>query len=98
MSNEYIASIDQGTSSTRVLLLSSSTFDLLASHQIEHPLHRPHPGFSDIDPLEVLANTIICLTESIRKGLLIDPNLKVVSIGMYSIFFFFIIYFKYFLS
>lgn len=73
-----IASIDQGTSSTRVLLVSSSG-KILSSHQVEHSQHYPQAGHVEHDPLEIWLNVKICLTESLRK---VNGRVKVVGVGI----------------
>lgn len=55
-----IAALDQGTTSTRVLVVSddgSADIQLALRHQ----QHHPHPGWVEHDPLELLANLQRCL-------------------------------------
>ncbi len=73
-----IASIDQGTSSTRVLLVSSSG-KILSSHQVEHVQHYPSPGYVEHDPLEIWQNVKLCLSESLHKS---KVPVKVVGVGI----------------
>jgi glycerol kinase len=62
-----IASIDQGTSSTRVLLVSV-TGSVISSYQLEHTQHYPTAGFVEHDPLEIWKNVKLCLCEAIRNA------------------------------
>jgi glycerol kinase len=41
---EVVASIDQGTQSTRVFLFDRSTMQPVAHHQVSFPQIHPHPG------------------------------------------------------
>ena len=49
---EYIASIDQGTTSTRCILFNHSG-QIVSSHQMEHEQIYPKPGWVEHDPLEI---------------------------------------------
>jgi glycerol kinase len=52
----YVAAIDQGTTSTRCLLVGHDGRPV-ASHQLEHTQHLPRPGWVEHDPDEIWANT-----------------------------------------
>jgi glycerol kinase len=78
MSTACIAAIDQGTSSSRVLLISSSG-RVLSSHQLEHTQHYPTSGQVEHDPLEIWKNVKICLSEALRKS---SIELRVVAVGI----------------
>ena len=52
----YVAAIDQGTTSTRCLLVDHGGRPV-ASHQLEHAQHLPRPGWVEHDPGEIWANT-----------------------------------------
>jgi glycerol kinase len=54
--NGYVAAIDQGTTSTRCLLVGHDGRPA-ASHQLEHTQHLPRPGWVEHDPDEIWANT-----------------------------------------
>ena len=49
---DYIASIDQGTTSTRCMLFDHSG-QIVSSHQLEHEQIYPKPGWVEHDPLEI---------------------------------------------
>ncbi|MFV3308337.1 FGGY-family carbohydrate kinase [Pseudomonas sp. NY15181] len=56
----HIAALDQGTTSTRVLVTSQDgSADIHLS--LRHRQHHPHPGWVEHDPLELLANLQSCL-------------------------------------
>jgi len=73
-----IAAIDQGTSSTRVLIINSSG-QILSSYQMEHTQYYPVSGQVEHDPIEIWNSVLICLSEAIA-ALLIE--IKIVSIGI----------------
>ena len=52
----YIGAIDQGTTSTRFILFSSSG-EIVASDQIEHRQIYPKPGWVEHDCAEIWENT-----------------------------------------
>lgn len=78
MATACIAAIDQGTSSSRVLLVASSG-RIVSSHQLEHSQHYPTPGQVEHDPLEIFKNVKICLSEAIRKA---PIEVEVVAVGI----------------
>jgi glycerol kinase len=79
MSISCIASIDQGTSSTRVLIISSNGA-IFSSHQMEHTQHYPSAGQVEHDPLEIWKNTKICLSKAIEG--VKDEHVKIVGVGI----------------
>lgn len=55
-----IAALDQGTTSTRVLVVTpEGSADIQLS--LRHQQHHPHPGWVEHDPLELLSNIQRCL-------------------------------------
>jgi glycerol kinase len=73
-----IASIDQGTSSTRVLIINSQG-QVLGSHQVEHTQFFPVAGQVEHDPLEIWNSVKICLSGAIGG---ISTKAQVVAIGI----------------
>eukprot|EP01129_Flabellula_baltica_P010676 TRINITY_DN4531_c0_g1_i2.p2 TRINITY_DN4531_c0_g1~~TRINITY_DN4531_c0_g1_i2.p2 ORF type:complete len:211 (-),score=51.27 TRINITY_DN4531_c0_g1_i2:923-1555(-) len=59
----FIASIDQGTSSTRVILYTSDTLNPVKTVQKNYELNSPNPGWVDLDPKMILETTLTCLRE-----------------------------------
>jgi glycerol kinase len=53
---EYVAAIDQGTTSTRCLLIDQDGHPV-AAHQLEHAQLLPRPGWVEHDPEEIWTNT-----------------------------------------
>eukprot|EP01038_Epipyxis_sp_PR26KG_P005381 gene5381-7460_t len=76
-----IASIDQGTSSSRVLIVSTEGIPtILSSHQIEISQYYPKPGYVEHDPVEIYQSVLICLANALHK--IQDQNIKIISIGI----------------
>eukprot|EP00591_Stephanopyxis_turris_P010983 CAMPEP_0195511574 /NCGR_PEP_ID=MMETSP0794_2-20130614/3845_1 /TAXON_ID=515487 /ORGANISM="Stephanopyxis turris, Strain CCMP 815" /LENGTH=545 /DNA_ID=CAMNT_0040639201 /DNA_START=218 /DNA_END=1855 /DNA_ORIENTATION=+ len=61
-SSTYIAAIDQGTSSSRVILYDSETLTPVASHQetLASATSAPHPGWSQMNPTLLLKSVETC--------------------------------------
>lgn len=78
-SARFVGSIDQGTSSTRFMIFSSSG-DVVSIHQLEHTQHYPQPGFVEHDPLEILANTKLCMNEALKKANLTSEDIAAIGI------------------
>jgi len=53
---EYVASIDQGTTSTRCIIFNHSG-EIVSSHQLEHKQIYPQPGWVEHNPNEIWART-----------------------------------------
>jgi glycerol kinase len=49
-----VAAIDQGTTSTRLLVVADGVAEI--RHAVRHRQHHPRPGWVEHDPLELLAN------------------------------------------
>ena len=64
-SAKLIASIDQGTTSTRVIIFDE-TAKTVAVHQKEHEQIYPKDGWCEHDPLEILASTTECLDKAVE--------------------------------
>jgi glycerol kinase len=65
--NEYIAAIDQGTTSTRCMIFNHSG-EPVGVHQIEHEQIFPQPGWVEHDPIEIWRNTESVIREALRKA------------------------------
>ncbi len=80
-----IASIDQGTSSTRFLVFESDTGKLIVSHQVEvRQLCGPHDGWLEMDANEIIASVEQCI-EIVCKWLNqhgVSPSEFIKSIGI----------------
>ena len=65
---DFIASIDQGTTSTRCILFNHSG-QIVSSHQMEHEQIYPKPGWVEHDPLEIWDRC-----KDVIKGALLDAD------------------------
>ncbi|OHT09386.1 glycerol kinase family protein [Tritrichomonas foetus] len=61
-----IGAIDQGTSSTRFTVYSS-TGEMLVSHQVPVKRSTPHPGWIEQDPLEIIGSVGTCMDKVTKK-------------------------------
>lgn len=64
---KYILALDQGTTSSRAVLIGENG-DLKASSQKEFTQHFPSPGLVEHDPLEIWTSQASCITEVLLKG------------------------------
>ncbi|XP_047140126.1 glycerol kinase 3 isoform X1 [Hydra vulgaris] len=69
----YVGAIDQGTSSSRFLVFSAETGDLIASHQVETHSVYQQEGWCQQDPKEILDSVLLCIESVVsnmkQKGL-----------------------------
>ena len=63
----YIASIDQGITSTRCMIFTHKG-EPVGVYQMEHEQIFPKPGWVEHDPLEIWARTQDVIREAMRKG------------------------------
>ena len=64
---KYIASIDQGTTSTRCMIFNHRG-EPVGLYQLEHKQIYPCPGWVEHDPLEIWRNTTVVVREALRKS------------------------------
>jgi glycerol kinase len=64
---KYIASIDQGTTSTRCMIFNHQG-EPVSLHQLEHKQILPRPGWVEHDPLEIWRNATVVIWEALRKA------------------------------
>ncbi len=64
---EYIASIDQGTTSTRCILFNHGG-EIISCHQLEHKQIYPQPGWVEHNPNEIWARTQDVIMEAMRNA------------------------------
>jgi glycerol kinase len=77
--SRYIASLDQGTTSTRCILFDQ-TGTPISSAQREHKQIFPQPGWVEHDPLEIWARTEGMLAEAIARAQLTPSNIAAIGI------------------
>jgi len=76
---QYIAAIDQGTTSTRCVIFDSKG-RVVAGDQLEHTQRFPRPGWVEHDALEILANTRRVVAGALAKADLTGASLAAVGI------------------
>ena len=64
---KYIASIDQGTTSTRFIVFNHAG-EVVAVDQKEHRQIYPKPGWVEHDPLEIWVKTHDVMKGALQKG------------------------------
>ena len=73
----FVAAIDQGTSSTRVILYNSRG-ESLVTHQVPLKLITPSPGWVEQDPMEILDTVKVCMQQVAEKakeqGFTVSPS------------------------
>lgn len=65
-----LASIDQGTSSSRVILYDAGTLKPVASHQVQlaDATTTPSPGWSQMDPIAIVSSVEECTSAVLQKA------------------------------
>jgi glycerol kinase len=76
---DYIAAIDQGTTSTRCMVFDQSG-DVVAVDQMEHEQIFPRAGWVEHDPVEVWNNTREVIGGALGKANLSSSNIKALGI------------------
>ncbi len=79
MSTQYVASIDQGTTSTRCMIFDHAGLPV-ASAQIEHEQIFPQAGWVEHDPEEIWTNTQKCIEDALKKANLTSADIAAVGI------------------
>ena len=78
-SKKYVASIDQGTSSTRFMIFSV-TGEVVSMHQEEHKQMASTPGHSEHNPIEIWQKTQQCIEGAMKKLDLTSNDIAAVGI------------------
>ncbi len=64
---QYVAAIDQGTTSTRCMIFNHKG-EPVAAHQLEHEQIYPQPGWVEHDAMEIWARTEDVVREAMRRA------------------------------
>jgi len=75
----YVAAIDQGTTSTRCMIFNHSG-DPVGVHQLEHAQIYPQPGWVEHDPLEIWTRTQAVIKAALEKARVQAGDLAAVGI------------------
>ena len=76
---QYVAAIDQGTTSTRCIIFSHDGTPL-GSHQMEHEQIYPQPGWVEHDAMEIWRNTQTVVRGALENSHLTSESLAAVGI------------------
>jgi glycerol kinase len=76
---KYVMAIDQGTSSSRVIIFNEDG-NQLGSHQLEHEQIYPVEAWVEHDPEQIWKNTELSMTQALRKAKLEWTNIKCIGI------------------
>ncbi len=77
--SRYIASIDQGTTSTRCMIFNHAG-QPVSVHQLEHQQIYPKPGWVEHDPLEIWERTQTVVRGALSRALLTARDIAAVGI------------------
>ncbi len=77
--SQYVAAIDQGTTSTRCMIFNHSG-ESVASHQLEHEQIYPKPGWVEHDPLEIWSRTQDVVKGAVERAGITAKELAAVGI------------------
>ena len=78
-SAEFIAAIDQGTTSTRCMIFDHGGAEV-ARHQLEHEQILPRAGWVEHDPVEIWERTSSVLTSVLNRANLTSKNIAALGI------------------
>jgi len=77
--SKYVASIDQGTTSTRCMLFDHSG-DVVSIAQIEHEQIYPQAGWVEHNPIEIRDNTNLVIKQALEKASVIAEDIVAVGV------------------
>lgn len=77
--SQYIASIDQGTTSTRCMIFNHAG-QPVSVHQLEHQQIYPKPGWVEHDPMEIWERTQTVIRGALSRALLSAKDIAAVGI------------------
>jgi len=77
---KFILAIDQGTTSTRVVIVDPENQSHLASHQVELPQHFPAPSQVEHDLKDIWNHTLTCIKEALIKAKITGADIAAIGI------------------
>ncbi|TAK75443.1 MAG: glycerol kinase [Gammaproteobacteria bacterium] len=78
--SHYLLSIDQGTTNSRAILFDRSGA-LVSQHEVALQQYFPQDGWVEQDPEEMIANTIICCREAVKKSTISVKQIAAIGIS-----------------
>lgn len=82
MEHRYIAAIDQGTTSSRVILYKAESLGAVTTHQEEYQNSAPQNGWLEVDPNILIETVVECINRASEKLVDIDPLATLDGIGI----------------
>src|SRR3954447_26346725 len=80
MPEKYVASIDQGTASSRCIIFDQAG-RIVSVEQKEHRHHFPRPGWVEHDPEEIWSNVLIVVAEALENASLTRDDIAALGIA-----------------
>jgi glycerol kinase len=80
MSEKYVASIDQGTASSRCIIFDQAG-RIISVGQKEHRHHFPRPGWVEHDPEEIWSNVLLVVAEALENASLTRDDIAALGIA-----------------
>ncbi len=77
---KFILAIDQGTTSTRVVIVNQENQNHLASHQVELPQYFPAPSQVEHDLNDIWNHTLVCIKEALLKAKITGESIAAIGI------------------
>ena len=77
--NEYILTIDEGTTSARAIIFDHSG-DIVSLSQKEFTQYYPHPGWIEQDPIEIWTTTMEVIGKCMMQSGLTPEQIKAIGI------------------
>jgi glycerol kinase len=77
--HRYICAIDQGTTSTRCVIMNRQA-QIISFHQLPHKQLYPKPGWVEHDPAQIIENTYQVIQNALEKGGIQSSQLAAIGI------------------
>src|SRR5579871_1135279 len=77
---QYLLSIDQGTTNSRAIIFDH-TANFVSQHEIPLKQYFPNDGWVEQDPIEMFNNSVICCREAIAKAHLSAKSIAAIGIS-----------------
>jgi glycerol kinase len=79
MAEKYVMALDQGTTSSRVIIFNNKG-EIVSKAQKEFPQHYPQNGWVEHDPNEILFTEMSSIIEVIREGAVNPKDIKAIGV------------------
>jgi len=75
MAKTYLIGVDIGTYSSKGVLVAGDTGEVVNSHNVEHSLSMPKPGWVEHDPEKIWWGEFVAICQNLLKASKINPKL-----------------------